>query len=286
MTGANLTDAELWCASLQGTNLRYATLDRIEGADLHGMGADLSYARFIDADLSGADLSGANLSYATLVGTKLNNATLTGCNVYGISVWDVDLENTEQSRLTISGSDDSRVVVDDIEVAQFVHLLLDHRKLRKAIDAVAERGVLILGRFSSGGLEVLELLAARLREMNYLPIIFDFDRPASRNYTETIMTLAGLSRFVIADVSGPSVPQELHATVPHFKIPFVPILQAGSKSVSMLVDLLEYPWVIKPVVEFKDKEHLIGIAKKQIVGPAEKKYRDRQVLLKKLFKPR
>ena len=53
----------------------------------------------------------------------------------------------------------------------------------------------------------------------------------------------------------------------------------------MLVDLLEYPWVIKPVVEFENKEHLIGIAKEKIVGPAEKKYRDRQVLLKKLFKP-
>jgi hypothetical protein len=50
------------------------------------------------------------------------------------------------------------IVVDDIEVAQFVHLLLNHRKLRKAIDAVAERGVLILGRFSQGGLEVLQTL--------------------------------------------------------------------------------------------------------------------------------
>ena len=168
-----------------------------------------------------------------MVETNLERATLTGCNVYGISVWDVNLENAEQSRLTIGGHGKSQVMVDDIEVAQFVHLLLDHAKLRKAIDAVAERGVLILGRFSGGGLEVLELLASELRELNYLPIIFDFDRPASRKYTETIMTLAGLSRFVVADLSGPSVPQELHATVPHFRIPFVPILQTGSKSFSM-----------------------------------------------------
>ena len=33
-------------------------------------------------------------------------------------------------------------------------------------------------------------------------------------------TLVGLSRFVIVDLSGPSVPQELYATVPHFKVPF------------------------------------------------------------------
>ena len=62
--------------------------------------------------------------------------------------------------------------------------------------------MLILGRFSNGGLEVLEALAAMLREMKYLPIIFDFDRPSDRNYTETIMTLAGLSRFVVADRAG------------------------------------------------------------------------------------
>jgi hypothetical protein len=286
MTGANLSSAELWCANLNGTTLRYATLDYAEGSELHAIRADLSYARLINADLSDADLFGANLSYATLVETNLKRATLTGCNVYGISVWDVNLENAEQSRLTIAGHGRSQVIVDDIEVAQFVHLLLDHKKLHKAIDAVAERGVLILGRFSGGGLEVLQLLASKLRELNYLPIVFDLDRPASRNYTETIMTLAGLSRFVIADLSGPSVPQELHATVPHFKIPFVPILQTGSKSFSMFVDLLEYPWVIRPVVEFKDKEQLVCIAKEQIVGPAEKKRRDRQATLKKLFQPR
>ena len=111
--------------------------------------------------------------------------------------------------------------------------------------------MLILGRFSNGGLEVLEALAATLREMKYLPIIFDFDRNSDRNYTETIMTLAGLSRFVVADLSGSSVPQELHATVPHFEIPFVPILHAGTRPYAMFVDILEHPWVI-PIVKFKD----------------------------------
>jgi uncharacterized protein YjbI with pentapeptide repeats len=287
MTRANLCDAEIWNASLQGTNLTAAILERVEASGIHAMGANLTFARLLDADLSDADLSDANLSYATLVGTNLEGATLTGCNVYGISVWDVNLDKAQQSRLVIVGQDNrSPVMVDDIEVAQFVHLLLNHRKLRKAIDAVAERGVLILGRFSAGGLEVLELLAARLRELNYLPIIFDFDRPSDRNYTETIMTLAGLSRFVVADLSGSSVPQELHATVPHFKIPFVPILQAGSVSYAMFVDILEYPWVIKPVVEFKDKDHLKHLVKEKIVAAAEQKHRDRRARLRELFQPR
>jgi uncharacterized protein YjbI with pentapeptide repeats len=283
MLGANLTDAELCCASLQGTNLEKAILDNVEASGVHAIGANLSFARMIGSDLSEADLSGANLAYATLVGTNLQKATLTGCNVYGVSVWDVNLNETEQSRLVIGRNDQSPVMVDEIEVAQFVHLLLNHRKIRKTIDAVAERAVLILGRFSHGGLEVLEALADRLRELHFLPIIFDFDRPSERNYTETIMTLAGLSRFVVADLSGPSVPQELHATVPHFKIPFVPILQAGNKSYSMFVDILEYPWVIQPVVEFKDKEDLKDIVTARIVAPAEEKHRGRQALLKRLF---
>jgi hypothetical protein len=118
----------------------------------------------------------------------------------------------------------SSITVDDLEVAQFIYLLLNHKKLRNVFNAVTERGVLLLGRFGGGGLEVLQAVADRLREEKYLPIIFDFDRPQNRNYTETVKTLAGLSRFIVADLSGPSVPQELYATVPHFKIPFVPIL--------------------------------------------------------------
>ena len=143
--------------------------------------------------------------------------------------------------------------------------------------------MLVLGRFADGGLEVLETVATSLRDLKYLPIIFDFDRPASRNYTETVTTLAGLSRFVIADLSGPSVPQELYATVPHFKIPFVPILETKRKAYAMSVDILEYPWVIKPVVEFESKEHLKDLVPGKIVAPAEEKHRERQLLLTQLF---
>jgi len=53
----------------------------------------------------------------------------------GSPVW---VDGAEQSRLIIGRDDASPFMVDDIEVAQFVHLLLNHRKLRKAIDAVAE----------------------------------------------------------------------------------------------------------------------------------------------------
>jgi hypothetical protein len=167
------------------------------------------------------------------------------------------------------------LTVDDLEVAQFVYLLLNHKKLRNVLNAVTERGVLLLGRFGGGGLEVLQAVAARLREEKYLPIIFDFDRPQDRNFTETVKTLAGLSRFVIADLSGPSVPLELYATIPHFKILFIPILEAGRKPFSMAVDLLEYPWVVRPPVTFASTEELLSLIPSRVIAPAEAKHQAR-----------
>src|SRR5262249_2892361 len=152
--------------------------------------------------------------------------------------------------LTVTPPEDPIVAVDDLELAQFIYLLLNHKNLRRILDSVTERGVLILGRFGGGGLDTLRAIAAHLRSMNYLPMIFDFDRPRDRNYTETVNTLVGLSRFVIVDLSGPSVPQELYATVPHFRIPFIPILETGRRMYSLFEDIQESEWVVKPVGRF------------------------------------
>ena len=197
------------------------------GANLNNSNiAKVNFSRtyLVEASLKVANLSGANLSIATLVGTNLSGATLVDCSIYGISAWGIQLDGTRQENLLITNYGEPAITVDNLEVAQFIYLLLNHKKLREILSAVTERGVLILGRFGGGGLEVLQAIAARLREDKYLPIIFDFERQRDRNYTETVKTLAGLARFVIADLSGPSVPQELYATVPHFKIPFVPII--------------------------------------------------------------
>jgi hypothetical protein len=146
--------------------------------------------------------------------------------------------------------------------------------------------VLLLGRFGGGGLEVLQAVAARLREAKYLPIIFDFERPQDRDYTETVKTLAGLARFIIVDLSGPSVPQELSHTVPFLDIPFIPILEKGRNTYAMFVDLLKYPWVLRPPVEFTDVADLLARVPAEIIAPAEERHRARQQLLDELFRPK
>ncbi len=283
LSEADLSGADLSGADLSGTNLSDAWL---YGADLSGAilsGADLSSADLIGTNFSGADLSKADLSRATLVETNFVEATLTKCRIYGISAWNVELKGAKQDSLVITREGEPTITVDNIEVAQFIYLLLNHEKLRDVFNAVTERGVLLLGRFSGGGLEVLQAIATKLREESYLPIIFDFERPQDRNYTETIKTLTGLARFVIADLSGPSVPLELYATIPHFKIPFVPIIEANRKPFAMSLDLLEYPWVVRPPVTFATIEELLEQLPAKVIAPAEEKHQARQKLLEELF---
>ena len=68
--------------------------------------------------------------------------------------------------------------VDNIEVALFVYLLLYNEKIRDVIDTVGRKGVLLLGRFTEGRIAVLETLRKALRQRGYVPIVFNFDKPA------------------------------------------------------------------------------------------------------------
>ena len=219
-----------------------------------------------------------------LVETNLTGATLTHCSIYGISVWNVQLKGAKQDSLVITREGEPTIKVDNLEVAQFIYLLLNYKKLRDIFNAVTERGVLLLGRFGGGGLDVLQAIAARLRGENYLPIIFDFERPQDRDYTETVKALAGLARFVIVDLSGPSVPQELSHTVPFFDIPFVPIVEKGRRTYSMFADLFKYPWMLRPTIEFATVEELLDRMPAEVIAPAEEKHKARQKLLDELYK--
>jgi hypothetical protein len=152
---------------------------------------------------------------------------------------------------------------------------LKYEKIRNVIQTVGQKAVLILGRFSSERKQILDAIADHLRTKGYLPIIFDFDRPSERDFTETIKILAGLSLFIIADITNPkSSPLELQATVPDYMVPLVPILQKGEEPFSMFVDLgHKYPWVLD-VRRYENVEKLLTHLDEDIIKPALDKHNE------------
>jgi hypothetical protein len=281
LSGANLIEANLSRALLPRANLSGANLTggTVGGTDLYGAnlsGANLSGANFIEANLSWANLSGANLSggilvSGILVNTDLTGADLTGCRIYGVSAWGLKLEETtKQQNLVITPENEPTITVDNIEVAQFIYLMLNNQKVRDVIDTITSKVVLILGRFIHERKAVLDALREELRNRNLLPILFDFAIPASRDVTETIKTLASLAPFVIADVTDATeVRVELHNIVPDFtSLPIQLILLRGHAEFVSLSHLTNFPWVL-PIFEYNDREHLLASLDKSIVSPAE-----------------
>ncbi|MEM9091612.1 MAG: pentapeptide repeat-containing protein [Cyanobacteria bacterium P01_F01_bin.53] len=282
LNGANLSEGILSEANLQQANLEDANLTKtvLFGANLSGIytslvGADLTSAdcrnaRFCQARLaitnlhkanfSNADLRESNLNGARLIETVFKDADLSGSSVWGVSAWDLDLEGATQSELIITPKDAPRITVDDLEIAQFLYLLLNNQKLRYVIDNITTRTVLILGRFTPERKQILDEIRGALRRNNLIPLMFDFARPSDRDFTETVLTLAGLCRFVIADITNPSSsPLELQAIVPNFMIPVVPILQEGESPFAMFRDLEnKHTWVLD-IIEYDSAENLVKV---------------------------
>jgi Pentapeptide repeats (8 copies) len=293
--GADLSDADLGRANLSGAHLGAANLG---GADLSGAdldGADLSYANLLSANLSranlpGADLSGADLTYAdlseanlfganlqraTLVDTNLTDADLTSCCIYGVAAWGLKWVGAKQQNLVITREDEPEITVDNIEVAQFVHLLLHNDKIRQVIDTITSKAVLILGRFTDERKAVLDALREELRKRDYLPILFDFEKPRSRDTDETITLLARMARFVIADVSdAKAVLQELRAIVPDLpSVPVQPIILAMQEEPGMFDFYRNRPSFL-PVHRYVSQEQLLADVGEKVIRPAELKVLD------------
>ena len=278
LIGANLGGADLLRSDLSGANLEGATLIRsnLVGAQLAD--TDLSRAHLGAAYLNGVDLSGvrlpgANLDRASLVEANLTDADLTGCRVYGISAWGLKISaGTKQENLIITPPNEPEVTVDNIEVAQFIYLLLHYEKVRDVIDTIGKKTVLILGRFTSERKAVLDAVRDELRKRDYLPIVFDFEKPSTRDTTATISTLAHLARFIIADLTDPkSVPHELATVIPTTPVPVQPIILAGEGQFAMFADMQRrYHWVLA-TQRYDTLEQLIADLGDRVIRPAEAK---------------
>ncbi len=276
----NLAGAHLSKTDLSGSGLRRANLSR----------ADLTGANLSDTDLSGADLSGADLSYASLghaklIGTNLENSLLTNCSIYGISVWDAQLNGALQFDLVVTPPDQPTITVDNLKVAQFIYLLLNNKDIRDIIETITSKVVLILGRFTPERKAVLDGLRGELRKHNYIPVLFDFEKPISRDLTETVSTLAHIARFVVVDLTDPSsAPHEVATVIPHTVVPVLPLLSdepllvdgiaVERREYAMFEDLRRrHHWVL-PTFRYQNTAELLASLQEQIIAPAEQKAKE------------
>jgi uncharacterized protein YjbI with pentapeptide repeats len=281
---ADLSGADLSGASLSGCILTGATMRRVkaQGADFNA--ATLRWADLGDADLTDSnlrlanasgirapriDLRRADLYYANLVGADLREADLSGAMVYGVSAWDVNLAGACQERLIITTGTQPEVAVDDLQIAQFLHLIIANHNLRTVIDTLTTKVVLILGRFTPQRKAILEAVRGALRVRGFVPVIFDFERPGSRDFTETVVTLAHLARFIVADLTEPaSLPKELEAIVPRLAVPVIPLLAHGFEPYAMFGDYWKYDWVLD-IIRYRTPAALVRSFDRLIVQPAE-----------------
>jgi uncharacterized protein YjbI with pentapeptide repeats len=296
LTGAHLEEARLLSAYLQQANLTGAYLSRanlslaqlqnacLQSADFSG--AQLFEADLSDANLTGSYLRGANLYKATLhradltradlttailVQTDLSNATLQGCRVYGMAAWDLILLDTRQSELIVTAYGEPEITVDNLSVAQFVYLLLNNSEIREAIDTIGKKVVLILGRFTPERKVILDTIRSEVSKHNYVPIMFDFEKPGSRSFIETVSILAKMSRFVIADVTDAKVIiEELAEVVPNNpSVPVQLLAQKGEKINVTIGDFGTARNMLPKIFFYQDVNHVLSEIYSSIIAPAE-----------------
>ncbi len=152
---------------------------------------------------------------------------------------------------------------------------MDGAGVSRMLSDIAERSVLILGRFTDKRKAILDAIRRTLATPphQYVPLLFDFEKPGDRDLIESIVRFASVSRFVIADLSDPkSVPAELQAIVPNFpSLPVVPIIEASQREYPVADHILRRASV-RPVVPYRDEAHLLSILAEQVIRPAEALY--------------
>ena len=301
LEGADLSDCNLVNANLVGADLRRVRLfdASLTFADLresHLEAAWLQDTNLTDAKLQGAHLGGSLLIACNLNMAHLEGADLQGAFVWGCSYWGVRLDaTTQQAGIRIGWGDfdwidllvanDDRdpfvgpkmpefeVKIQDLRVADFVWQISENpERVAQMINAASSRLVLLLGRFRGKQKKVLrDILSPTLGEMGYVPMVFDFEAPEGRDVIESVSILAGLSRFVVADLTSPrSTPLESQLVVPTLAVPFVPIIRKGEDAFSMFAALQhKYSWV-RPLVVYKTDAELRRRLKTEIVPDAER----------------
>jgi uncharacterized protein YjbI with pentapeptide repeats len=298
---AVMCDAKARGADFSGANCRQAHFERADCRDALFLGgaylaranlqeADFRAARMSEANLSeanlrrtlldGGDLSGADLSNAILDETSLRGACLRSAYVLDTFVRRVRIDvRTDQRELLVDvhmawerppGEKVVTTEVDDLRVAQFHNIVDEPGAVGKLLAATTQRVVLILGRFKPRRKAVLKALARALGARGKIAIIFDFPTPSQREISDTVRFIAGMSEFIIVDLTdASSVPLELQATAPDLMVPVLPIIQSNHRAFAMFSDLQRRYFWIQPTLQYRSITELVRHVDNALIARAQ-----------------
>jgi uncharacterized protein YjbI with pentapeptide repeats len=274
---SNLTSSSFFMASIERANLRGADISSSSIIDCSMADSIVAQVNFEDCNFRNSDLQRANLintnfTGACLVDTNFKGADLNQCRIFGTSVWKTNLEETRQTNLIITPEGEPDVTVDNLKVAQFIYLILNNQEVRDVIETITSKVVLILGRFSEERKPILDALRIKLREYNYIPVMFDFQRPSNKSFIATIKTLASISRFVIADFTDARVVlQEVETILREYTyVPVLPLLLKGYTPPVVMLDYSDFDTFLD-VHLYSDQESLLDEILECVITPAENK---------------
>ncbi len=279
LSGSELSRCDFSGASLFETQLGQCTLKEAVFANAKMAGAYLYRANLKDALLTFADLSssclveasldGADLREAILVEANLEKAILANCLIHGVSTWKAKYDGSMQRNLIISRYDEPVIKVDQLEIAQFIYLLLYNPAIKSVLDKLTTRIVLVLGDFDGRGEDISDAIREALQKRELMPVFLHFREYSGAYAHETVDALADLARYVIADVSGvESIPAELAATIESRRHLLVqPLLQSGQELWRMYDFIAKYSWV-RPLIRFK-REEFPALIDKEILPALE-----------------
>jgi hypothetical protein len=114
-------------------------------------------------------------------------------------------------------------------------------------------------------------LREELRNRGFVPIVFNFDKPETKDFTETVRLLAGLSHFVIADVTNPKSSCRRPCRSAWFRSSRSS--RRGEQPFGMLRDLWikHREWVFEPIY-YSSLEALVDALDEKIIKPAEQRF--------------
>lgn len=234
--GSIIKDTKFHASLIMGSNFKNSIVNNSSFLSANLWGSNFNSAIIRDSDFNGCNLSNVDLS----------NAEISNCYIYGISAWEIkrnDSTKTNNLIITRRFSKGAEINVDDIELAQFISLIMDNKKISNLINSMRTKSVLILGSFNNKTKLVLDRIKEVLPNYNLIPIVFDFIPSEKQDLIETVKTIALLSSFVIVDLSIPAGQlHELASIVRETYIPFATIADKDSKQTIMLNEFRHQYW--------------------------------------------